>query len=105
MQVRQEKPYVLDFSNAPMVVFDQPPMSQTTFSRGQEIVFAAVLIDPKLDIMIRGLDDTSVKIDKEYKDAEGKVVQTVKEDKSLDPNVVIAHADGEVIAEGVMPFG
>ena len=105
MQVRQDKPYVLDFSNEPMVIFDQPPMSQTTFSRGQEIVFAAVLIDPKLDIMIRGLDDTSVKVDKEYKDAEGKVVQTVKEDKSLDPNVVIARADGEVIAEGVMPFG
>jgi hypothetical protein len=105
MQVRQDKPYVLDFSNEPMVVFDQPPASQTTFSRGQEIVFAAVLIDPKLDIMIRGLDDTSVKVDKEYKDAEGKVVQTVKEDKSLDPNVVIARADGEVVAKGVMPFG
>jgi hypothetical protein len=105
MQVRQEKPYVLDFSNEPMVIFDQPPASQTTFSRGDEIKFAAVLIDPKLDIMIRGLDDTSVKVDKEYKDAEGKVVQTVKEDKSLDPNVVIARADGEVIANGVMPFG
>ena len=105
MQVRQDKPYVLDFSNEPMVVFDQPPMNQTAFSRGDEIKFAAVLIDPKLDIMIRGLDDTSVKIDKEYKDAEGKVIQSVKENKSLDPNVVIARADGEVIAKGVMPFG
>lgn len=105
MQVREDKPYVLDFSNEPMVVFDQPPMSQTSFSRGQEIKFAAVLIDPKLDIMIRGLNDTSVKVDKEYKDAEGKVIHTMKVDKSLDPNVVIARADGEIIAEGVMPFG
>jgi len=105
MQVREDKPYVLDFSNEPMVVFDQPPMSQTSFSRGQEIKFAAVLIDPKLDIMIRGLNDTSVKVDKEYKDAEGKVIRTMKVDKSLDPNVVIARADGEVIAKGVMPFG
>ncbi len=86
MQVRADKPYVLDFSNEPMVVFDQPPMSQTSFSRGQEIKFAAVLIDPKLDIMIRGLDDTSVR-------------------KSLDPNVVITQADGKIVAEGVMPFG
>lgn len=105
MQVHEDKPYMLDFSNEPMVIFDRPPMSQTSFSHGDEIKFAAVLIDPKLDIMIRGLDDTSVKVDKEYKDAEGKVIQTVKVDKSLDPKVVIARADGEVIAEGVMPFG
>jgi hypothetical protein len=105
MQVRQDKPYVLDFSNEPMIIFDQPPRNQTSFSRGDEIQFAAVLIDPKLDIMIRGLDDTSVKVDKEYKDANGKVIQTVKVNKSLDPNVVISRADGEVIAEGVMPFG
>jgi hypothetical protein len=105
MQVRQDKPYVLDFSNEPMVIFEQPPRNQTSFSRGDEIQFAAVLIDPKLDIMIRGLDDTSVKVDKEYKDGTGKVIQTVKVNKSLDPNVVIARADGEVIAEGIMPFG
>ena len=87
MQVREDKPYVLDFSNEPMVVFDQPAAGQTTFSCGQEIKFAAVLIDPKLDIMIRGLDDTSVKVDREYKDRDGNVIQTVKVSKSLDPNV------------------
>jgi len=105
MKVRKDKPYVLDFSNEPMVVFDQPPMSKTTFSRGDEIQFAAVLIDPELDIMIRGLDDTSVKVDREYKDPDGKVIDTVKVSKSLDPNIVIARADGEIVAEGVMPFG
>jgi len=105
MQVRKDKPYVLDFSNKPMVVFDKPPVSKTTFSRGDEIKFAAVLIDPNLDIMIRGLDDTSVKVDKEYKDRNGKVINTRKVDKSLDPNVVITRADGEIVAEGVMPFG
>ncbi len=105
IQVRADKPYVLDFSNKPMVVFDQPPKSKPSFSRGEEIKFAAVLIDPKLDIMIRGLDDTSVKVDKEYKDRDGKVIHTAKRPKSLDPKVVITRADGEVIAEGVMPFG
>jgi len=105
MQVREDKPYVLDFSNDPMVIFDQPPKSMASFSCGEEIKFAAVLIDPKLDIMIRGLDDTSVKVDKEYKDRDGKVIHTAKVSKSLDPEVVIARADGKVIAEGVMPFG
>jgi hypothetical protein len=100
MQIREDKPYVLDFSNKPMVIFDQPSMDQTTFSRGDEINFAAVLIDPKLDIMIRGLDDTSVQVEKETSNG-----HKYKRHKSLDPNVVIARADGEVIAEGVMPFG
>lgn len=105
MQVRQDKPYVLDFSNKPVVVFDQPAKGKTTFSRGAEIKFAAVLVDPILDVMIRGLDDTSVKVDREYKDSSGKVIQTAKVDKSLDPKVVITRSDGEVVAEGVMPFG
>ena len=105
MQVRKDKPYVLDFSNKPMVVFDQPSISNASFSRGQEIKFAAVLIDPKLDIMIRRLNDTSVKVDREYKDQDGKVIHTVKVPKSLDPKVVITRADGEVVVEGVMPFG
>ena len=105
MKVRKDKPYVLDFSNEPMVIFDQPPMSQNSFSRGQEIKFAAVMIDPKLDIMIRRLNDTSVKVEKEYKDSNGKVIQTMKVNKSLDPKVLIARADGEIVTEGVMPFG
>ena len=105
MQVRKDKPYVLDFSNKPMVVFDEPPMSKKSFSRGEEIKFAAVLIDPELDVMIRGLDDTSVQVDREFKDRDGKVVHTSKVNKSLDPKVVITRADGEIVAEGVMPFG
>jgi hypothetical protein len=100
MKVRQNTPFVLDFSNEPMVVFDQPPMSKTSFSYGDKIQFAAVLIDPKLDIMIRGLDDTSVQVEKETSGG-----HKYKRSKSLDPNVVIARADGEVIAEGEMPFG
>ncbi len=105
MTVRKDQPYVLDFSNEPMVVFDEPSADQTSFRRGSEIRFAAVLIDPKLDIMIRRLDDTSVMVDKEYKDAQGKVIHTARVRKSLDPKVVITRADGQVIAEGVMPFG
>jgi hypothetical protein len=103
--IRKEQPYVLDFSSKPAVVFDEPVKDKTTFKRGEKIKFAAVLVDPKLDIMIRGLDDTSVKIEKEYKDQDGKVIDTFKVNKSLDPNVVITRAEGEIVAEGVMPFG
>jgi hypothetical protein len=105
MTVRKDQPYTLDFSNEPMVIFDQPPQEQKDFSPGQEIEFAAVLIDPKLDIMIRRLDDTSQKVQKEYKDDDGNVTQTVEINKSLDPKVVITRGGGEIVAEGAMPFG
>lgn len=100
IQVREDKPYVLDFSNDPVVVFDQPPRNETVFSRGAEIKFAAVLLDPKLDIMIRGLDDTSVQVEEELSGG-----QKIKRPRSLDPQVVITRADGEMVAQGVMPFG
>ena len=99
--IREDQPYVLDFSNKPVVVFDEPGQYNTKFSRGYEIKFAAVLVDPKLDIMIRGLDDTSAH--SEQVSADGRKYN--KRPKSLDPKVVITRADGQIVAEGVMPFG
>ncbi len=100
MAVRADQPYVLDFSNDPVVVFDQPPKDKAVFSRGAEIQFAAVLVDPKLDIMIRGLDDIGTQADQATPTG-----QKYRRPKSLDPKVVIVRADGEVVAQGVMPFG
>jgi hypothetical protein len=104
IHVRQDKPYVLDFSNEPNVTFNQYPMNQTVFSRGNQIKFTTVLIDPKLNIKIWGLEDTSVKVNKQYKDRDG-TVHTITVNKSLAPKIVITRAEGEVLAEGVMPFG
>jgi hypothetical protein len=103
--IRKDQPYVLDFSSKPVVIFDEPGKDKTTFKRGEKIKFAAVLVDPKLDIMIRRLYDTSVKVDIEYKVSDGMVTNTAKVKKSLDPKVVITRADGQIVAEGVMPFG
>ena len=61
----------------------------------------AVLVDPKLDIMIRRLEDTSRQ---QTKDAEGKPLGYAR-NLSLDPTVIISRAGGEKVAEGVMPFG
>lgn len=96
IEIRKDKPYELDFSNEPMVIFESPKKRKESFTRGSEIKISAVLIDPKLDVMIRGLDDTSVKVETENKRTK---------DKSLDPTVAIARSDGEVVAEGTMPFG
>ena len=104
-QIRQDKSYVLDFSNEPVVIFDTPAPDKNRFKVGEEIKFAAVLVDAELDIMIRGLRDMSVEVEKEFKNPGGETTGTYKQKKSLDPSVVISRADGEVVAEGIMPYG
>ena len=54
------KPFVWDFSDPPEVLFASPAKDQT-YKRGDEIEVEAVLTDPKLTIMIRGLADTDRK--------------------------------------------
>ena len=88
IKIREDKPYVFDFSNKPDVIFAKPAKDQRV-KLGQELKVEAVLIDPELDIMIRRLYDTEQKPRR----------------VSLDPKVVITRADGEKVAEGVMPFG
>ncbi len=88
IKIREDKAYVFDFSNKPEVIFAKPAKDHRV-KLGQELTVKAVLIDPELDIMIRRLYDT------------GQKPRRV----SLDPKVVITRADGEKVAEGVMPFG
>lgn len=104
IEIRQDKPFVYDFSNEPAVVFETPKKDQR-FPRGEKIEVSAVLIDPKLDIMIRGLDDTTQEKTEEIKGGNGKVIGTTRRPVSLDPKVIISRLDGTVVVEGVMPFG
>jgi len=90
IKIRKDKPYVLDFSNDPDVMFASPAKDHRA-KLGEELQVKAVLIDPELDIMIRGLDDTGT--------------EQKQKNISLDPKVLITRADGEKVAEGVMPFG
>ena len=92
IQIRPDKPFILDYSNKPAVVFTTPAKDQRV-KVGAEIEVKAVLIDPELDIMIRRLYETGT-------DDNGKSKRT-----SLDPKVVITRADGTEVANGVMPFG
>jgi hypothetical protein len=98
--IRKDRPFVMDFSNKPDVMFASPAKDQR-LKPGEQLQVKAVLVDPILDIMIRGLDDTSRK---QTKDAEGKALG-YERNFSLDPKVIITRASGEKVAEGVMPFG
>lgn len=85
IQIRKDKPFVLDFSNKPEVIFPAPA-PDARIKVGTTLQAVAVLIDPKLDIMIRRIRNG------DKGDYEG-------------PKVRITRANGEQVAEGVMPFG
>ena len=103
IKIRKDKPFVLDFSTKPKVLFVRPTKEQRV-RRGDEVRVEAVLIDPVLDVMIRGLDDTTRKTKKTYKSADGKT-QTYERNLSLDPKVTVRNSRGKQVAEGQMPFG
>lgn len=84
--IREDKPFVFDFSNKPDVLFASPARGQRV-KVGEELSAAGVLIDPVQDFMIRGFSATG------------------EQDGSLDPKVTIARANGEIVAQGTMPFG
>jgi hypothetical protein len=103
IKIHQDEPYVFDFSNKPDVMFASPARNHR-IKLGEMLTVKAVLIDPELDIMIRGLYDTTKKQKHEYVSPDGEK-HTYERNLSLDPKVIITRADGQKITEGVMPFG
>jgi len=98
IKIRKDRPFVLDFSNEPEVLFIEPTRAQR-FKTGEEVKVMAVLIDPVLDIMVRRL---SKMMDMYYSDGTKRKNQKLT---SLDPKVIITRADGVKVTEGIMPFG
>jgi hypothetical protein len=103
IKIRKDRPYLFDFSNKPEVMFASPAKDQT-FKPGDEVTVHAVLIDPVLNTMIRGLDDTSRKKPPPV-DAAGFPRPGLEGDLSLPPVVTIADSSGKNVSEGKMPFG
>ena len=103
IKIRKDKPFVLDFSNKPEMMFVSPAKGHRVKLGGQLRV-EADLIDPKLDIIIRRLEDTTRKQKKEYVTSNGQK-RTSKQLMSLEPKALITRANSEKVAEGVMPFG
>ncbi|MEW6741512.1 MAG: hypothetical protein AB1486_02035 [Planctomycetota bacterium] len=102
-KIRKETPFILDFRNEPQVMFASPAADQR-FKRGETVEVMAVLTDPVHDFMIRGLTDSRESTTEEVKSGAGET-HTYKRPKSLDPQVSILNASGELVATGVMPFG
>ena len=54
IEIREDKPFVLDFSSKPQVLFALPVKSHRV-CLGDELTVKAVLTDPALDIMFRSI--------------------------------------------------
>ena len=103
IEIREDRPFVLDFSNEPEVLF-ATPAKDARLRVGETLEVKAVLVDPKLDIMIRGLDNTSRTGEESIDEGDDEVAR-FQEPVSLDPKVIITRADGEKVTQGNMPFG
>ena len=96
MTVRKDQPYVLDFSNKPDVMFASPARDQrfkpgdTHRGQGRAGGPEARLHDPRPG---------------GHHPREGQCRKPLERYLSLDPKVLITRANGEKVAEGVMPFG
>ncbi len=83
VQIRKDKPFVLELAHKPEFYFtglEKDP----TYKPGEVVFFRAVLIEPVLDILFRGLEDSRKKIN--------------------EPIVTITDSSGKVVSEGPMPF-
>ena len=104
IEIRKDKPYVLDFATKPEVHFLAPPEGET-FKPGDQIRLAAVLRIPDNGLMIGGLEDMGKKVGEMTWTAEDGKQMTSPRYASLDPTVVITDSSGKKVAEGTMPFG
>ncbi len=103
IKIRKDRPFVLDFSDKPEMMIVSPAKGHRV-KLGERLPVEAVLIDPKLDIKIRRLEDITRKQKIEYVTSKGQK-RTSKQVMSLEPKVLITRTNGEKVAEGMMPFG
>ncbi len=82
IKIRENQPFVLDFSSKPEVLFALPARDHHV-KLGEELSVKAALLDPALNLVFRA----------------------IRQQQQLDPKVAIKRTGGEVVAEGVMPFG
>jgi len=101
--IQKDKPFVLGFGGKPVVIFTAPTQGQV-FKPGDTVKLRAMMIDPKLNLLIRGLSDTTQKLSERTYRISGQTV-TVPMYAPLAPTVTVTNSLGEQVAEGTMPFG
>lgn len=103
LEIRKDKPCVLDFSEKAEMQFLAPPQERV-FKPGDAVSLAAMLAIPEKNLQLSGLTDTSKKVGDVKWMVDGKL-QTAPRYASLEPDVVITNSAGKKLGGGKMPFG
>jgi hypothetical protein len=104
--IREEQSFSMRLGERPEMVFLRPSAnSNEVFRRGTTVPIQALLVDPSLNCMIRGLNDTTNKLQERLYPTQDGEMRKVPVYASLVPQVSITNAAGKVVANGVMPFG
>jgi len=101
ISIRKDESCRLSLSDKPQVVFKSPAPAETV-RPGQELRVQAILRDPKLDVLIAGIEDMSRKMGEPVDMPDGTPYQRYE---TLDPQIRLVRSSGDVLAEGKMPFG
>ena len=104
MQIRDGKPFVLQFADKPAVTFTTPKQDQV-FHPGDTIRLKAMLKDRVTGMLVRGLyDTTNTTQQRTVRNVDG-TSRSIPVYASLIPTVTVTDASGNQIASGKMPFG
>lgn len=103
IRIREKKPFVLDFSDKPRVVFVGPPKG-SRFTVGNPLRVETVFVDRSLGVVIAGVSDMTQSERKTVTMADGRQ-RTIESGSLLEPKIAIARANGQIVAEGVMSLG
>ncbi len=98
--IRQDKPFVLNFSGKLDVVFKSPNAGDR-LKTGQTLKIEAMLCDTTNGLMISALEDTTQKTGS-TKLPSGREMDMFE---SVAPTIKITNASGKVVSQGTMPFG
>jgi len=98
--IRQDKPFVLDFSGKLEVVFKNPAAGGR-IRTGETLQVQATLCDAVAGTMISALEDTT----KKTGSTELPNGSSLDLFESVSPAIRIANSAGQIVAEGPMPFG
>jgi hypothetical protein len=104
INIREDRPFILDFSTKPAVVFTTPAKGHVA-KPGDKVVVKALIMDAELGSLVRGIYDTTQQTgSRTVRNAEGESV-SVPRYASLTPTVTITDSAGKEVAAGPMPFG
>ncbi|MBP7052528.1 MAG: hypothetical protein KBE65_16060 [Phycisphaerae bacterium] len=98
--IRQDKPFVMDFSGKPEVVF-RSPAADGRIKVGETLQVQATLCDTATGTMISALEDTT----KKTGSTELPNGRSLDLFESVSPAIRITNSSGQTVAEGPMPFG